>query len=134
MLRLPLWQAESAQERVSNPSLNFVRSLCLAAEEENRLQAEFTATDFVDLSHTHGIKIPGQKPGNEQNASRQVGVLLSRAFASRDSLEIDGFFVFRTGRREARADGNGYYDVKTYRIVRRAAVTTPATAGPITFK
>jgi hypothetical protein len=112
----------SAQERVSNPALNFLRSLCLAAEEENRLQAEFTATDFVDLSDTHGIKIPGQNQGNEQNASRQVGVLLSRAFANRDSLEIDGFSVSRDARREARTDGNGYYDVKTYRIVRRATV------------
>ena len=115
---------EAAQGRVSNPALNFVRSLCLAVTEEDRLDAEFSATNFVDLAGTHGIVIAGQKPGNEQNACRQVGILLARAFASADRIQVDGFSIVRWTQPEARPDSTGYYDAKRYRISKTTEKST----------
>ena len=109
----------SAQERVSNPALVFVRALCLAVEQEGRAVEAFSASGFVELADIHNICIPGVRAGHEDRAAQQVGMHLSRLFKTNDEIEVDGFTIQRAERLEARQDGNGSYTVKTYKIARR---------------
>ena len=108
----------AAQERVSNPSLVFLRALCLAAEQDRRIKESFSASGFVELADAHAIAVPGVRAGHEERAAKQVGIHLSRLFQDRDEIEVDGFTVRRSERLEVRQDGNGTYPVKTYGITR----------------
>jgi hypothetical protein len=105
-----------AAKRISNPSLNFLRALCLSAEKDGRLGITWKATDFVSLADKHGISIPGHKSDNEEDAKRQVGTQLGLCFKEETTIKIEGFCVTRTVGREKRTDRNEYRDVKTYRI------------------
>jgi hypothetical protein len=115
---------EVAQQRVSNPARNFARALCLATEKQGRLDEPLQAADFVDLLSSEGVKIPGLKEGNEEDAKRQIGIQLGRAFGPQEQceIEIDGFLMRRWVEQRQRLDegglSKGYWDAKIYRIWR----------------
>jgi hypothetical protein len=110
-----------AVKRISNPSLNFLRALCLAAEKDGRLGETWKATDFADLADKHLVAIPGYRAENEDDAKRRVGTQLGLCFKEGDSVEIDGFCVTRTVEKEKKPDGNGTRDAKAYRIAQTGA-------------
>src|SRR5258708_9382115 len=47
----------AAQERVSNPALNFVRLVCMAVMEDGRLGKKLTASDLTDIAETQHIEL-----------------------------------------------------------------------------
>lgn len=105
---------QSAQERVSNPALTWLRAVALALEGEGRIGETLIASELAELSEIHGLEIPGLKPGaDEDRAKRQVGSLLRRVFADGDSVDVDGCQVARAIRYQTREAG-GAVDVKTY--------------------
>jgi hypothetical protein len=123
-----------AQKRVSNPALNFVRALCIAAEADDRMDETWKATEFVNLANNHNITIPGHKVENEDDAKRQVGVQLGQAFGKAEKIEIDGFRVTRKVENERRSDGNGCREIKTYIIEKcHETVVLPRAAGSETL-
>ena len=50
---------QAAQERASNPDLNWLRQVCLAAEEDARLDEELTASGILEICKGHSLDIPG---------------------------------------------------------------------------
>jgi hypothetical protein len=110
-----------AVKRISNPSLNFVRALCLAAEADGRMDETWKASDFVNLASNHSITIPGHKVEYEEDAKRQIGIQMGLAFGKANLIEVEGFSVIRTIEQERRDDGRGNRDIKSYRISKAAA-------------
>ncbi len=106
----------AAQERVSNPALNFTRLICMALMEDRRLGEELTASDFADIAETHHIEFRTVKARDSENASRQVGLLLSRGFKESSDLLCEDFRITRKARPVPREDGRGSYETKFYRI------------------
>lgn len=111
----------AAQERVSNPALNFLRAVALAADRAHRLGESFTASNLAELAESAGVPIPGlRQVGDERAAAKQIGIHLGRVFREGDgeAVEVDGFTIRRTEREEAREDGNGVRLLKAYEIQR----------------
>lgn len=88
---------QSAQERVSNPALTWLRHVALAVAEESRLGWQFFASSIAELCADHEIIIPGLHDDSEPSRAKRVGVLLSHAFGkSTDVVSVDSFTVTRT--------------------------------------
>ena len=70
----------SAQERVSNPDMVWLRAVALAAVEDRRGGEELSASALVDLSESAAIDLPRTrgKYMDESQAARHVGKVLSR--------------------------------------------------------
>jgi hypothetical protein len=84
----------AAQDRVSNPALDWLRAICLAVENDRRLEEQLSASDFVDISRDYSIAIPDL--GNdalEIKARLHVGHLLGKIFGDHNIYECDGFQV-----------------------------------------
>lgn len=109
---------QSAQERVSNPALNFLRLVALEVEALNKLDEALFAHQIVDLCEESGIEIPGLKSANSDDACRKVGVVLKRAFGDLDVVQVDGFTVKRAILPQPRVGGGGTYTTKSYRFSR----------------
>lgn len=92
---------EAAQERVSNPTLSWIRSLALAVEREGKLDDAMIASEIVELCQNSGLEIPGAKGADDDQAKRQIGVLMKRVFNKGDEIKVDGYAV-RRGQREYR--------------------------------
>lgn len=104
---------ESAQQRVANPGLSWLRLVALAIESDGRLGAPVAASVLVETSSNHGLDIPGDpKSGDESH--KQVGRICARIFKDSEVVEIDGFTVTRTVEDIVRADGNGSMESKRY--------------------
>jgi Bifunctional DNA primase/polymerase, N-terminal len=103
-----------AQERVSNPALNFLRLVALEVQQANKLEETLLASDIVDVCEDGAIDIPGLGAGGHANASRRVGILMRKAFGDTDPIEVDGFTITRSVRSQMRADGGGSYEQKSY--------------------
>jgi hypothetical protein len=54
----PLDGHEVAQERASNPARDWLRQVCLAAEEDARLDESLTASDILEICQGHSLDIP----------------------------------------------------------------------------
>jgi len=117
-----------AQERVSNPSLTFLRQVAVEVRKESKLDQVIAANVIVDLCQEAGLEIPGCKYGSAEQASRQVGLLLRRVFSETDSVEIDDFVVSRREFRQRRSDGGGDYTSKCYVFNQRETRTTAQVA------
>ena len=104
------------QARVINPTLSFVRSLCLAAQQSALLDTELTATDFLSLAIDHSIDIPHTKPGDDAQAKSQIGAILGRAFKDKNLLEVDNFQLSRSVKTVQRDDGRGTFDLRVYHV------------------
>ena len=53
---------------------------------------------------------------NDDDASRKVGILMKRAFASSNSLTVDEFTVIRSIQQEPRLGGTGFYESRAYQF------------------
>ena len=72
---------------------------------------------------------PLETEGKEAKGQQlQLGGLLSEAFGSGDTLEVDGYQIDRLVTRQRRPDGDGYFESKTYRF-RRAELAQPEPAA-----
>ena len=112
---------QAAQERVSNPAMNFLRALCHAAADRRCLGDEFSASEFFNLAEECDVTVPGLKSTRPEDANKRVGVLLGGVFRQSDRVEVDGFVVTRSTEAEERKDGKGTFPMKTYRVERLLA-------------
>ena len=108
----------AAQERVSNPALNLLRSFAIAIERDRRLDEAFTASTLAGLAEEHGVDVPGVRPGDEERTNRQIGIHLSRVFKNAERVLVDAYEVERSEQPENRADGNGLRMIKHYKFTR----------------
>ncbi|MDB6173788.1 MAG: hypothetical protein JWL59_3099 [Chthoniobacteraceae bacterium] len=106
---------QSAQERVSNPVLTFLRLVAIEAEKTDRLDENFSASELLELAETGGIEVPGLKgEENDEKARKILGIKLGPLFKSAERVQIDTFEVSRQIVRSQRKDGQGSFDSKAY--------------------
>ena len=107
---------EGAQERVSNPSLTFVRKLCLALEAEDSLETPLIASQLYDIAENAGIEVPGLRVADEDRARKVIGSIMAKVFGKGDAVELDGFRVVRDESIRDREDtaAGGSYRLKSY--------------------
>ncbi|HEY5812558.1 MAG TPA: hypothetical protein VIT23_07890 [Terrimicrobiaceae bacterium] len=87
---------EEAQERTANPALNWLRKVCIAAQEDARTDDYLTASDIVELCHTHLLDIPGLAYGApEVKANLRVGQIMGKLFRNHERIVCDTFEVSR---------------------------------------
>ncbi len=112
---------QEAQERVSNPSLVWLRSVALAMDEAGELGREFIATEIHTLCESSGIVIPGLRDGGDENKAKKViGTIMAKLFRDSDTLNVDCYRVVRAKRFVARDDLNagGGFESKTYTVTK----------------
>ena len=106
----------SAQERVANPALTFLRVLAIAVEEDDRTGEALTASELREIAQEHEIDIPGLvQDADDQKAAMAVGRNLGRAFGKTTyELAVDDWIVTKTETPVARDDNNGTFLSKAY--------------------
>src|SRR5262249_21785272 len=81
----------TAQLRVSNTALSWLRQVCIQVQKAGRLSEELSASDIRDLCDGTDIVLPGLKDSaNDDAALKHAGILLGRCFKDANPLEIDG--------------------------------------------
>jgi hypothetical protein len=90
-----------AQDRVCDPSLQWLRDLSLAVQSEGMLDRALQAYDLLDLNIEHKLGWPvGMEIGGTEETRTQdlqaIGRKLGKWFKSSDSIEVDQFKVDRT--------------------------------------
>lgn len=124
---------ESAQERVSNPALSWLRAVALAVEAENRLGLPLIASELVEVCESHAVGIPGD-PADEDRAKRQVGKLCKQLFRDGDALDLDGFTITRTRKEYHKPSGDlDFTNAYNFAKACRTTQTTPSTQCPLTL-
>jgi hypothetical protein len=111
----------TAQERASNPALNWLRSVALTVNAENQLDEELTASTIVELCQNHGLDIPGLKNlTDDDQAKMRVGTVMSNLFRNTNSIQVEEFEVTRSSRTEYSESRRKDITVKTYQFAPRA--------------
>jgi hypothetical protein len=111
----------AAQERVSNPTLTWLRTVCLAAERMGKCGIELKAKAIAHLCDEAAIDLPRRSPtAAAREAAQHVGRLLSQAFREANNsnlIKVDGFEIWRE-EREEKDTSRKTVPVKIYRIER----------------
>ena len=114
---------KEVQARVSTPGLIFLRQVCLAIQNADRLDASLKATDLYELCLQYDVQIPGVSPDRrdeEEYGRKIVGGVLSRIFQKNGSpvttIEIDGFRIEREEHDVYRDDGKGSFSSRSYKV------------------
>jgi hypothetical protein len=111
----------TAQERASNPALNWLRSVALAVKSENQQDEELTASTIVELCQNHGLDIPGLKNlTDDDQAKMRVGTVMSNLFRNTNPIQVEEFEVTRSSRTECSESQRKDITVKTYQFAPRA--------------
>jgi len=114
---------KEVQARVSTPGLIFLRQLCLAIQNAERLDTTLKATDLYELCVQYDVEIPGVSSDRRDEGEygrKIVGGILSRIFPKNGSpvttLEIDGFRIEREEQDVYRGDGKGSFSSRSYKV------------------
>jgi hypothetical protein len=114
---------KEVQARVSTPGLIFLRQLCLAIQNADRLDASLKATDLYELCLQYDVEIPGVSPDRRDDSEygrKIVGGVLSRIFQKNGgrvtTIEIDGFQIEREEQEVYRGDGKGSFSSWSYKV------------------
>ncbi|MDB4341863.1 hypothetical protein OAA59_01480 [bacterium] len=111
----------TAQERASNPALNWLRSVALAVKAENQQDEELTASTIVELCQNHGLDIPGLKNlTDDDQAKMRVGTVMSNLFRNTNPIKVEEFEVTRSSKTEYSESQRRELTVKTYHFAYRA--------------
>jgi hypothetical protein len=93
----------TAQQRVSNPALTWLRKVCVEvnSDELDRVR-EYRATDLLELCSRIGLEVPGAKSDDSSMGPTAIGRLMGRLFADKPSqvVEIDQYRVKRRSEEE----------------------------------
>lgn len=110
-----------AQERASNPALNWLRSVALAVKAENQMNEELTASTIVELCQNHGLDIPGLKNlTDDDQAKMRIGKVMSNIFRNTNPIQVEDFKVTRSSWSEYNESQRKDITVKTYQFAPRA--------------
>jgi hypothetical protein len=111
----------TAQERASNPALNWLRSVALAVKAESQQDEELTASSIVEVCHNHGLDIPGLKNlTDDDQAKLRVGTVMSNLFRNTNPVQVEEFEVTRSSRTEYSESQRKELTIKTYHFAPRA--------------
>jgi hypothetical protein len=106
-----------AQERSSNPALSWLRQVCIAAESDSRLDENLTATDIVEISHSHSLEIPGlPTDATEQRTLMRVGTIMAKIFKQDDVANEDGFTIEKATETQYDETSRHEFELKRYTI------------------
>ena len=105
---------ESAQDRVSNPALTFVRNIAIAIDQSEKLGERLNASQIFDLAQDNGIELPNLQTQTTEAGAKQIGTLFAKVFKTGDSAQVDCYVIERSERKAMRKDGNGFYPMKIY--------------------
>jgi hypothetical protein len=109
----------AAQERVSNPALDWLRAICLAVEDDRRLGQQLSATDLLYISQDHSISIPGlAEDAHEVKSKIHIGHMLSKIFGEYNIYEGDGFVIRKTEKPRYETSSGKDITIKNYEIKR----------------
>ena len=105
----------TAQTRLSNPAMTFVRKVAIAVQMAGRFDHWYTASDICTICGHETIEIPGLRGNDEDHAKRQVGTLMKSLFISNDMIKVESFVIHRKEHPERRV-GGGTYLTKVYKF------------------
>lgn len=103
----------SAQERVANAGLTFLRRLAFAVAKTGRLGQPLAATELYEVALAEAVDIPSLHKPDDSAGPRLVGKSLAQAFGGADEIEAEGFRVMRLTTKVPREEG-GSFDSKRY--------------------
>jgi hypothetical protein len=110
---------QAAQERVSNPVLNWLRAVALEAERQGLLGKPLLASNLYELGMSAGVDVPGLPAhADEDRAIPMIGKKLSPLFREQSVVPCDHLTVTRGTDWRDRGDGKGLKEYKTYTIVK----------------
>lgn len=113
---------QQAQERVSNPVMNWLRAIALEVDRQGQLGQPLSASELYELGDAAGIPVldlPLQ--ANEDRAIKMIGKRLGTVFAAADRINCDQYQIERAIKWKPRPDGGGTYECKTYTFTKSAA-------------
>ena len=111
----PLDGLQAAAERTANPSLQWLREICLAIEGEERIGEEFSGSGLVDLSQEHGLTVPGMR-SEGVGAQKIVGGIMKRIFKDDHLHQLDDWTISRDQKEVPREDGKGFREMNFYTV------------------
>ena len=86
-----------AQERASNPALNWLRRVCIVAESDARIEESLSASEIVEICQRNSIDIPGlANDASESRAALRIGCIMGRIFRDSDQIQCSSFQIRRT--------------------------------------
>ena len=109
-----------AQERVSNPGLTFVRKLCLAIEEEDKLGSALCATQLYKIAEDTCVEVPGLHNPDEDKGAKRIGTIMGKLFKTNNEVDVEGFRIRRLEAWQERDDpsSGGAFKQKTYVVMK----------------
>jgi hypothetical protein len=112
----PLMEGHSgAVERMTNPSLTWLRAMMLLVLKHKRGGEELSAAALSTIAEEEGIGIPGVIQGaDDQKRLLQIGIVMKRCFGDGDSVLIDAYEVRRVKRKEYSPRRHEWTEVKRY--------------------
>ena len=97
-----------AQQRISDPTLSWLRSIAIVLEAEHRLDQSLLVGELVELGALHAVELPGSpRHDDDANAKRHAGRLMARAFDKSDELLVEGYRIHRSEAMVRRDDDQG---------------------------
>lgn len=106
-----------AQERASNQSRSFARTIAICLDRQKWLGRPLTASSLGELVISSGVSVPGSKDLDDESVAKSVGWHLARVFnevAGDNTIRIDGYSVRRLEQLVNRPDGKGSFKQKSY--------------------
>jgi len=117
------------QRRMTNPAMNWLRDVALAAIAQNREGEWLIAADLIDIIDADGgIDLPGLRDGCDlederarKSALQHTGRRLKQCFGQQDRIELDQLVIDR----ECTID-EGRHERRRYRICQKVPLETAA--------
>ncbi|MDD2708089.1 MAG: hypothetical protein PHV34_08775 [Verrucomicrobiae bacterium] len=113
---------EEVRQRMTNPSLTWLRKLALAVEKQRRRGKWLKSSELVGICEQTGLEIPGTDRMRamsdekfEANACQMIGRRLKLCFGDSDTVTVDRVQVTRIEEDEIR-QGHGIRTTKSYKF------------------
>jgi len=101
---------DESLERVSSPVKIWLRSLCIALRDANRLQDSMSASQLADFALENCILPPNVRSDADEGAvSKRIGATMAPVFKTNDTAVVDGFTVTRTKHYSKSSEKNLYF-------------------------
>jgi hypothetical protein len=98
---------EEAHQRISDPRRTWLRNICLALRESEKLGQDLGATSLAEFGIEQDLIPPNARPdADESNMARAIGKVMTAIFGNADQIEADGYTIRRGRRYSASAEKN----------------------------
>jgi len=107
---------KNLQKQVSNPQLNWLREVCIKAEQNNKLGIELLAHDIADLCDHADIKFPNNRTYDSEGANKYIGVIMGKLLNNENSIIVDNYKIIREEKSKYHDKQKRHKPTKTYVI------------------